>query len=667
MAIRWAQTPEIQLRIISFKVFKHLAVSNDKGLLDTEVLGLQIIYGGPEFMVDLVEDGTFQNRPQEMKYVSRLEELSKRYSVWLPPHQVLFFRKKTEYIRILDTIAMSITLTTCPRTEVLCRLSQFIETTVLKHEGLNNSKCRVYYSAEAVARVQEMYGKWQAYVLANQVVSVIRMAPSVSGRGTEWHIKDCRNLYPLDKLSSAVLAEGDPHNVLIRSYCDFREQVAAMKTFEAFVKQTLEALIVESGESLGDQVEVVMGTLLTTLIEQYEHTNMSSSFCELLITYHPTENSANLQRRPFHRPLHWGGKNGLELRELRTMRGIWTPQQFVPSARLHQMRPRAALGSLLHDGPVQVIRRRGDDCSIVVVEDKEEMVGRDSGQRGGWLMSAQARSQKQRWWGEQRRGGATSSSTVAKAMGVQKLGDEGERGGKGNGEGGGGVRNARVVASARMGRRARAQRKDESEAGQHCRHAALTQTGLRTTRASTACRAWARAVVQRGIVDANAGEGGEGGVVEMDVGEGRRGRVANVNTEREARAAEVHRREGRGQRGSAHRGQGWWSCAETGEGGGSTTVASLTSTWVRAVSGAWAVGAGSIVDVNAGVVDVNVGVGGVRGSGTAEVDETGAGRRGVGAGVGQRAQRGAGGGREPVVNTDLRHPSGGYREDAVLQ
>ncbi|KAJ7132572.1 hypothetical protein C8R44DRAFT_731230 [Mycena epipterygia] len=271
------RTSNTRLRITNFKVFKRMALCTHKGVLDAEAKPFQIIYGGPQFMVDLVEDGS----------------------------QVLFFRKKTQYIQLLDTIAANVTLTTCPCTEVLRRASQFIDTTVLKHEGSNNCRCRVYHSAEAVARVQPP-------VKENELALQPCVKDVNAGEGLFWFVQEL--VPPLRKYGEwrAYVLAGKVVSVIGTTPC---EQMAAMNVFEAFVKQTLDALIVEVESRTGqpsflrqfarvdvsfiakadgegynyfvneiepggnvslfcgysDQAEVVMGTLLTSLLERYEH------------------------------------------------------------------------------------------------------------------------------------------------------------------------------------------------------------------------------------------------------------------------------------------------------------------------------------------------------------------------------------------------------------
>lgn len=150
--------------------------------------------------------------------------------VWPPPRESLFYRQKSQLIRRLDRIAKFDTFTPRPKTSILSQADHFTSSTVLKREGSDQGKHRLFYdccdrpqetAAELVKTnsrsdadldagqmlwllqdlVPELrrYGEYRVYVVAGKIVSVVGTTPGA--RESQWHVKDCLGVYGLSELT----------------------------------------------------------------------------------------------------------------------------------------------------------------------------------------------------------------------------------------------------------------------------------------------------------------------------------------------------------------------------------------------------------------------------------------------------------------------------------
>ncbi|KAJ7197634.1 hypothetical protein GGX14DRAFT_574108 [Mycena pura] len=278
MAIRWSRHADVDLQIVSFKHFAQVALMGDGRVLKEYGCRFDIVYGGCEYTTDRVEAGDFRNRQDELRYIARMEVLARSVLVWPPPQESFFYRQKLALIRRLEEVAECTTWTSRPKTSILLNKSQFTECTVLKREGSDQSKRRIFHDScrnpqktatdlcksnqKILAKrqkkpddleakhgmlwmVQDLvpelrkYGEYRVYVVAGKVVSVVGTTPTEGG----WCIKDCHGVYGLTELTPEVLANPEPHDVLVRQGGTRALLEKATKALHDYVLMTHKALI----------------------------------------------------------------------------------------------------------------------------------------------------------------------------------------------------------------------------------------------------------------------------------------------------------------------------------------------------------------------------------------------------------------------------------------
>ncbi|KAJ7026435.1 hypothetical protein C8F04DRAFT_1190499 [Mycena alexandri] len=257
MAMRWSRRPQVELDVISFRNFSAIATLDDDGdKLAGYTRSYDIVYGGLEYTTDTVERHNMPNRRTEMLYIDRLDKLRHTVFVWPPPRQTLFYRHKLQLLNHLDLIAITVTKTRRPRSQMLEDPQQFTNLTARKADPHDiDAQHGLLWFYQDLVHPLRVHGELRVFTVAEKIVSIVGTTPTQLGDDS-WFVKDASAVYGLDELADAIEANADPHDVLVRRGDSVHQRQKAMEALHKFVLQTLSALI-ERAESLFHEPSVM--------------------------------------------------------------------------------------------------------------------------------------------------------------------------------------------------------------------------------------------------------------------------------------------------------------------------------------------------------------------------------------------------------------------------
>ncbi|KAJ7698429.1 hypothetical protein B0H16DRAFT_1749732 [Mycena metata] len=281
MAVHWNRAPNVSVDVLSFPKFTVLVNTGDGSTLLKHASDYDIIFGGCECGIDLVETGHFASRELEAQFVHRLEKLRSTIFVWPPPYQTMWYRQENKIVEQLDRLAMHVTHTLRPQTWVLTDPAQFTDHTVLKRKTSWELPARHFHDdqtcpkpaaiAEAVRHnsdlvreqrqdelvpgmlwlVQEVvvplrkYGQWRIFFVGGQIVGIVGTTPVDDATG-EIDMNECTAIFALHEIAAAMHKTVDAHRVLVRIGGSQSERASSMAQLEVFAQATYKGLIIEA-------------------------------------------------------------------------------------------------------------------------------------------------------------------------------------------------------------------------------------------------------------------------------------------------------------------------------------------------------------------------------------------------------------------------------------
>ncbi|KAJ7847685.1 hypothetical protein B0H13DRAFT_2405601 [Mycena leptocephala] len=261
MAVHWNRAPDVSVDVMSFTKFTALVNKGDGSALLKHASDYDIIFGGCECGIDIVEAGHFASRELEAQFIHRLEKLGSTILVWPPPRQTVWYRQENKIVEQLDRLATHVTCTFRPQTWVLMDPAQFTDHTVLKRKTSWELPARHFHDdqtcpksaaiAEAVRHnsdlfreqqqdelvpgmlwlVQEVvvplrkYGQWRVFFVGGQIVGIVGTTPVDDAAG-EINMSECTTVFALHEMAQA-------------------ERTAGVAQLEAFAQATYKGLIIE--------------------------------------------------------------------------------------------------------------------------------------------------------------------------------------------------------------------------------------------------------------------------------------------------------------------------------------------------------------------------------------------------------------------------------------
>ncbi|KAJ7462510.1 hypothetical protein FB451DRAFT_1180803 [Mycena latifolia] len=293
MAIRWGQNLDVSLELMSWEWFRDLVLAGeDTGLLREHVLICFLVAANillTRLKPVLVRH--FMSKKEELIFVERLESLSSILLVWPPPRHALFLRHKYQVIQQLDLIARTITMTNRPRTTILTSVTDFTACTVLKREGLCQSKHRHFYDGPSsistdiltslinhnttilaprgdasdnpgadnmIWMVQDVVeplrtiGEWRVFVVGGKIIGIVGTTPvDETVSNSSMKIGECIDLYSLKELAALDFAQfNDKNDILVRSGGTLACREAAKRELAEFILATWTALLMQVKDKL---------------------------------------------------------------------------------------------------------------------------------------------------------------------------------------------------------------------------------------------------------------------------------------------------------------------------------------------------------------------------------------------------------------------------------